>query len=89
MEHPDGERGVLAVLDELAEVREPVLLGLGVLLDERDDRLGDGGLVLEAALVAEHAGEEVHQDAVLAGELEAEALDRLHHHDLGRRQKGR
>ena len=53
VEDPDGERGVLAVLDELAEVTEAVLLGLGVLLDDGDDRVGDRGLVLQASLVPE------------------------------------
>ena len=53
------------------------LLGLGVLLDDGDDGVGDGGLVLEAALVAQHRRQEVHQHAVLARELEAQRLDGL------------
>ena len=51
MEYPDCEGGVLAVLDELAEVAQPVLLRLGVLLDDRDDRVRDRRLVLKPALV--------------------------------------
>ena len=53
MEDPDCEGGVLAVLDELAEVAQPVLLRLGVLLDDRDDRVRDRRLVLQPALVPE------------------------------------
>ena len=53
MEDPDGEGGVLAVLDELAEVAEAVLLRLRVLLDDRDDRVRDRRLVLQPALVPE------------------------------------
>ena len=30
----------------------------------------------------QHPGEEVHEDAVLPGKLQAEGLDGLHHHDL-------
>ena len=47
MEDADGEAGVLAVLDELAQVREAVLLGLGVLLDDGDDGVSNGRLVLK------------------------------------------
>ena len=46
MQDPDSEAGVLAVLDELAKVGEAALLGLGVLLNDRDDRVGDRSLVL-------------------------------------------
>ena len=45
MENPDSEAGVLAVLDELAQVSEAALLGLGILLDDGDDRVGDRGFV--------------------------------------------
>ena len=45
MEDLNGEAGVLAVLDELAEMRKPVLLGLRVLLDHGDDRVSDTSLV--------------------------------------------
>ena len=51
VEDPDCEGGVLAVLDEFAEVAEAVLLRLRVLLDYRDDRVRDRGLVLQPALV--------------------------------------
>ena len=45
VEDLDGEAGVLAILDKLAEVREPVLLGLRVLLDHGDDGVRNAGLV--------------------------------------------
>ena len=54
VEDLDSEAGVLAVLDELAEVGEAVLLGLGVLLNHGDDGVGNAGLVLQASLVPTH-----------------------------------
>ena len=54
VEDLDSEAGVLAVLDELAEVGEAVLLGLGVLLNHGDDGVGNAGLVLQATLVPTH-----------------------------------
>jgi hypothetical protein len=47
----DGKAGVLAVLDELAEVGEAVLFGLGVLLDDGDDGVSDARLIVQAPLV--------------------------------------
>lgn len=49
-----GQHGELAVLDELAQVRQPRLLALRVLLDDADDTVHDGPLVLKAAL--QHKG---------------------------------
>ena len=54
VEDLDSEAGVLAVLDELAEVGEAVLLGLGVLLNHGDDGVGNACLVLQASLVPTH-----------------------------------
>ena len=74
--------GVLAVLYELAQVGQSVLLRLGVLLDHGDDGVGNAGLVVQAALVSQHARQEVEKDPVLLGELLAETADGLNHHDL-------
>ena len=54
-----GKAGMLAVLDELAKMRQAVLLGLGVLLDDRDDGVGNASLVVKTSLVPQHAGQEV------------------------------
>ena len=45
MKNPDREAGVLAVLNELAQVSEAALLGLRVLFDDGDDRVSDRGFV--------------------------------------------
>jgi len=45
MKNPDGKTGMLAVLNELAEVSQAALLGLWVLLDDGDDRVGNRSLV--------------------------------------------
>ncbi len=52
---PDGEAGMLAILDELAEVGQAILLGLGILLNDGDDGIGNAGLIFETALVSQHA----------------------------------
>lgn len=41
---------MLAVLDELAQVGQARLFAFGVLLNDADDAVHDGPLVLEAAL---------------------------------------
>ncbi len=51
VENLDGEAGVLAVLDELAEVWEAVLLGLRILLNDGNDGVRDARLVVQPALV--------------------------------------
>ncbi len=51
MKNLDGEAGVLAVLDELAEVWEAVLLGLRVLLDDGNDGVRDARLVVQPPLI--------------------------------------
>ena len=73
VEDAHGQAGVLAVLYEIAQVRQIVDLRLGVVLDDGDDGVGDGGLVVESSLVAKHPRVEVHEDAVFLGELCAEA----------------
>ena len=45
MKDPDSEAGVLAVLNELAEVSQAALLGLWVFLDDGDDRVRNRRLV--------------------------------------------
>lgn len=50
MQNLDGQHRVLAVLDELAEMSQTRLLALWVLLDDADDAVHDGALVLEATL---------------------------------------
>lgn len=52
-----GQHRVLAVLDELAQMSQTRLLALRVLLDDADDAIHDGALVLEAAL----RGRDPHQ----------------------------
>lgn len=50
MQDLGGQHRVLAVLDELAQVGQARLFALGVLLNDADDAVHDGPLVLEAAL---------------------------------------
>lgn len=50
MQDAGGQHGELAVLNELAQVRQPGLLALRVLLNDADDAVHDGPLVLKAAL---------------------------------------
>lgn len=45
-----GEHRMLAVLDELAQVGQARLFALRILLDDADDAVHDGPLVLEATL---------------------------------------
>lgn len=45
MKDPDSEAGVLTVFNEFAEVGKAALFGLGVLLDDGNDRVSDGRLV--------------------------------------------
>lgn len=56
VQNASGQHGELAVLDELAQVGQPRLLALRVLLDDADDAVHDGPLVLEAALRARATG---------------------------------
>lgn len=50
VQDPGGQHSELAVLNELAQVRQSCLLALGVLLNDADDAVHDGTLVLEATL---------------------------------------
>ena len=52
-------------LDELAQVAQAGLLGLRDLLDQDQDAVDDGLLVLKAAVFPQHVAQEVHQRAVL------------------------
>lgn len=45
-----GEHRVLTVLDELAQVGQACLFALWVLLDDADDAVHDGPLVIKTAL---------------------------------------
>eukprot|EP00962_Isochrysis_galbana_P003653 scaffold1041_cov124-Isochrysis_galbana.AAC.14 len=72
----------LTVLDELAQVRQAGLLGLGHARDDDEQGVHDGLLVLEAALLAQHVCEEGHEEAVLVRELEAHGPDGVHDDDL-------
>jgi hypothetical protein len=76
------QEGELAVLDELGELRQAGLLGLGHVADQRQHRVHDGALVLEPPVLAQHARQEGQQRAVLGGELDAQRAHRLHHHHL-------
>ena len=67
MKDAHGQARLLAVLYELAQVRQTVVL------DDGDDGVGDGGLVVESSLVTDHPREKVHEDAVFLGELCEEA----------------
>lgn len=51
-------------------------------LDEGQDGVDDRLLVLEATLLAQDVAQEVHQAAVLGGELEAQRTDSLDHDHL-------
>lgn len=50
VEDTGGQHSELAVLDEFAEVRQACLFALWVLLNNADDAVHDGSLVLKAAL---------------------------------------
>lgn len=50
VEDPSGQHGELAVLDEFAEMGQACLFALRVLLNDADDAVHDGSLVLKAAL---------------------------------------
>lgn len=52
-----GQHGVLAVLDELAEVSQACLLALRVLLDDADYTIHNGSLVLKATLAKGNQGQ--------------------------------
>lgn len=71
MENTNGELGELAVLNELAEVRESLVLALADILDHVEHRLDDGSLEVVATLVSENAGEEREHRCVLGREFEA------------------
>mmetsp|Transcript_59614 Transcript_59614/g.136745 ORF Transcript_59614/g.136745 Transcript_59614/m.136745 type:complete len:270 (+) Transcript_59614:1459-2268(+) len=76
------EQRELAILDELAQVREPSLLGLADAPYDREQRVHDGLLVRKTALLAQHVREESHQQPVLLRELEAHSADGIDHNDL-------
>lgn len=59
-----GQHRVLTVLDELTQVGQPRLLALWVLLDDADDAVHDGPLVLKATL----RGEASFKDVVFQGQ---------------------
>lgn len=69
MENAHGKLGELAVLNELTQVGQGILFGVGHELDEVEHALDDGALELVAALVAEDAAEEGQHASLLAGEL--------------------
>mmetsp|Transcript_4894 Transcript_4894/g.17633 ORF Transcript_4894/g.17633 Transcript_4894/m.17633 type:complete len:665 (+) Transcript_4894:501-2495(+) len=77
-----GQVGELAVLDELAKVRERRLLGLGDRPDDPEDGIDDGLLVLKATLLPQHTGQEGHHRPELGGELDAELVHGVHDHNL-------
>src|SRR3569833_912263 len=77
MQDADGQLGELAILDELAEVRQSVLLGVGNELDQVEHALDDGSLELVPSLIPEDAAEEGQHAGLLAGELQAERPDGL------------
>ena len=62
---------VLAVLDELAQVRQPHLLRLAVLLQDADDRVDDCLLVVEAALRKPRARRQRWREGQAGGRTEA------------------
>ena len=82
MENAHRELRELAVFDELAQVRERLLLAVRDELDHVEDRLDDRALEVVAALVAEHAREEGEHRLVLGRELEAERADGVDDDDL-------
>ena len=58
------------------------LLDVLVLLNDNDDGVHNGLLVLHTSLLSQHGREERHQDVVLTGELDTHRLDGLHHDGL-------
>lgn len=57
MQDAGSQHCELAVLNELAQVGQPCLLALSVLLNDADDTVHDGPLILKAALQCEGAAE--------------------------------
>lgn len=58
MQDASGQHSKLAVLDEFTQVGQPRLLALCVLLDDADDAVHDGPLVLKATLQWEGSTEQ-------------------------------
>lgn len=52
-----GKDGMFAVFNEFAEVSQARFLTLRILLDDADDTVHDGSLVLEATLQRENQGQ--------------------------------
>lgn len=50
MQNLDGQHRVLTVLDELTQMSQTRLLALRVFLNNADDAVNDGALILEATL---------------------------------------
>lgn len=69
-------------LNELAQVGQARLLGIWDFSNEDEDAVNNGFLVLEATILAQHAGKEVHEGTVLLGELEAQRPNGLHNNNL-------
>ena len=69
-------------LNELTQVGQARLFSIWNFPDEDENAVDDGLLVLKAAVLAQHAGQEVHEGTILLGELEAQGPDGLHYHNL-------
>ena len=74
MQNLDGQHRVFAVLDELAQMSQTCLLALRILLNDADDTVHDGALILKTTL---QEGNRVERTRHIAGE-EATKSD-LHH----------
>ena len=82
VEHTNREFCELAVLDELTQVRERLLLALPDELDHVEDGFDDRALKVVSALVAQDARQEREHRFVLGRELEAERADGVDDDDL-------
>lgn len=82
MQDPHRQGRVLTILYKLAQMRQPGLLRLRIILNDGNDRVCDRRLVLQTALVPQHRRQEIHENAVLPRELQSERSNRLHHDHL-------
>mmetsp|Transcript_28203 Transcript_28203/g.48326 ORF Transcript_28203/g.48326 Transcript_28203/m.48326 type:complete len:630 (+) Transcript_28203:255-2144(+) len=78
----DDELTELTIFDELAQMQQGSLLGLGDGPHQIHDAVHDGLLELIASLLAQESRHEADHDAVLLGVLEAQLADGLHHDNL-------
>ena len=77
MQDPYSQAGMLAVLNKLTKMSQSALLRFRILLNDRNNRISNGGLVLQPSFIPQHRREEIHQNSMLSRELQRQRFDRL------------